>query len=582
MNIDDFAKKKKSEENSSSLTILKEANLKEEQTTILNQHSALATFKLEKGKYYKVPVEKAIFALKKEAQKQLKAVYREAYINIINRITDQPLEDFLENLYNKNFSIDIDKINKKELEKVAFEITQTIAEDIKERSFIESEQRELFDNTMKEKSITKFLPSNSNLLELKDKEKLSLTQVEAQKIIQDIKEHCKLIALRKNMNFKTINLTILANSIGANSTELKKGIKEAVKTYLSFNYIDRKNLKIEVITNILASVRITQRAKSTELTYQIPREILELLILPEVYAPLDELHVDKIQGIYTYRMYSLLSDHLKRGEIEVTKEEIFTFFDLPKSYEIKTNFTKKFLTPALDEVKEISGIETKYEFIPNYSWKTIKFYPKKVKVISNATTPAVVEEEQDIYDNPNVLKYIEKSKRNIYIQKAWKKTVDNRLNKILNTNGEEVTIKVLKAMYELKSPIETTLVQYIAGILKNFKEDTKKTKTKSNSTKEKKSEKKEKKEKKKQTSDNANLNLFNLEDKIISLETKDELKIEFENLDNEQKLEVEKEAVNLCAEAEGISPEFLFTMKRNSPNIYFNTIRKYIEKTMKK
>ncbi len=580
MNIDDFAKKKKSEENSSSLTILKEANLKEEQTTILNQHSALATFKLEKGKYYKVPVEKAIFALKKEAQKQLKAVYREAYINIINRITDQPLEDFLENLYNKNFSIDIDKINKKELEKVAFEITQTIAEDIKERSFIESEQRELFDNTMKEKSITKFLPSNSNLLELKDKEKLSLTQVEAQKIIQDIKEHCKLIALRKNMNFKTINLTILANSIGANSTELKKGIKEAVKTYLSFNYIDRKNLKIEVITNILASVRITQRAKSTELTYQIPREILELLILPEVYAPLDELHVDKIQGIYTYRMYSLLSDHLKRGEIEVTKEEIFTFFDLPKSYEIKTNFTKKFLTPALDEVKEISGIETKYEFIPNYSWKTIKFYPKKVKVISNATTPAVVEEEQDIYDNPNVLKYIEKSKRNIYIQKAWKKTVDNRLNKILNTNGEEVTIKVLKAMYELKSPIETTLVQYIAGILKNFKEDTKK--TKSNSTKEKKSEKKEKKEKKKQTSDNANLNLFNLEDKIISLETKDELKIEFENLDNKQKLEVEKEAVNLCAEAEGISPEFLFTMKRNSPSIYFNTIRKYIEKTMKK
>ena len=580
MNIDDFAKKKKSEENSSSLTILKEANLKEEQTTILNQHSALATFKLEKGKYYKVPVEKAIFALKKEAQKQLKAVYREAYINIINRITDQPLEDFLENLYNKNFSIDIDKINKKELEKVAFEITQTIAEDIKERSFIESEQRELFDNTMKEKSITKFLPSNSNLLELKDKEKLSLTQVEAQKIIQDIKEHCKLIALRKNMNFKTINLTILANSIGANSTELKKGIKEAVKTYLSFNYIDRKNLKIEVITNILASVRITQRAKSTELTYQIPREILELLILPEVYAPLDELHVDKIQGIYTYRMYSLLSDHLKRGEIEVTKEEIFTFFDLPKSYEIKTNFTKKFLTPALDEVKEISGIETKYEFIPNYSWKTIKFYPKKVKVISNATTPAVVEEEQDIYDNPNVLKYIEKSKRNIYIQKAWKKTVDNRLNKILNTNGEEVIIKVLKAMYELKSPIETTLVQYIAGILKNFKEDTKK--TKSNSTKEKKSEKKDKKEKKKQTSDNANLNLFNLEDKIISLETKDELKIEFENLDKEQKLEVEKEAVNLCAEAEGISPEFLFTMKRNSPSIYFNTIRKYIEKTMKK
>lgn len=352
---------------------------------------------------------------------------------------------------------------------------------------------------------------------------------------------------------------------------------------MSFNYINKKNLNVEVTTNILASARITKREKNTELTYQIPREILELLILPEVYVPLDEVVVDRIQGNYTFRMYSLLNDHLKRGEIEITKEEVFTFFDLPKSYNNKTNLLKKFIEPVLKEVKEVSGIETDYEFIPSYSWKTIKFYPKKVKVISNVSTPAIVEEEQNIYDNSNILKHIEKSKRNIYIQKAWKKTVDNKLNKILNTYGEELTICILKAMYELKNPIETTLVQYINGILKNFKEEKKKDKitTKKEKVSTKLKTKERNKENQKTTLTNSTLNLFNLEDKIISLESKDEVKVIFESLPNEEKLKIEKEAVNLCAIKEDISSEFLFTMKRNSPNIYFNTIKKYIEKVIK-
>ena len=285
-------------------------------------------------------------------------------------------------------------------------------------------------------------------------------------------------------------------------------------------------------------------------------------------------------------MYSLLNDHLKRGEIEITKEEVFTFFDLPKSYSNKTNLLKKFIEPVLKEVKEVSGIETDYEFIPSYSWRTIKFYPKKLKTIK-AVAPVVVENSddlKDIYSSDNVLKYVDKSKRNIYIQKAWKKTVDNKLNKILNTYGEDLTIDILKAMYELKSPIETTLVQYINGILKNFKEEKKKDKSLPSKEKVTKTIKAKeiKKEAKKTTLTNSNLNLFNLDDKIVSLEPKDELKGEFENLEDNKKIEVEKEAVKLCAEDEKISPEFLFTMKRNSPSIYFNTIRKYIEKTMKK
>ena len=589
MNINDFDFNNNQEikKDQKSTIILEQENNKDQNSTILNQHSALITFKIEKGRYFKVPIEKIIFALLLNAQKQLKISYRETYINIISKITTQTLEDFLKNLYNNDFDIDVEKLNQTELAKVAFEINKTIASDIKDRTSISSEQKELFDSAVSNKKINKLF-YNPKALELKkqDIEPVKITQIEAKQIIQEIKDHCKLVALRNNLNFKTVNLTILANSIKSNITELKAGIKEAVKTHLSFNYINKKNLNVEVTTNILASARITKREKNTELTYQIPREILDLLILPEVYVPLDEVVVDRIQGNYTFRMYSLLNDHLKRGEIEITKEEVFTFFDLPKSYSNKTNLLKKFIEPVLKEVKEVSGIETDYEFIPSYSWRTIKFYPKKLKTIK-AVAPVVVEnfdDLKDIYSSDNVLKYVDKSKRNIYMQKAWKKTVDNKLNKILNTYGEDLTIDILKAMYELKSPIETTLVQYINGILKNFKEEKKKNKSLPSKEKVTKTIKAKeiKKETKKTTLTNSNLNLFNLDDKIVSLEPKDELKIEFENLDNEQKLEVEKEAVNLCAKAEGISPEFLFTMKRNSPSIYFNTIRKYIEKTMKK
>lgn len=589
MNINDFDFNNNQEikKDQKSTIILEQENNKDQNSTILNQHSALITFKIEKGRYFKVPIEKIIFALLLNAQKQLKISYRETYINIISKITTQTLEDFLKNLYNNDFDIDVEKLNQTELAKVAFEINKTIASDIKDRTSISSEQKELFDSAVSNKKINKLF-YNPKALELKnqDIEPVKITQIEAKQIIQEIKDHCKLVALRNNLNFKTVNLTILANSIKSNITELKAGIKEAVKTHLSFNYINKKNLNVEVTTNILASARITKREKNTELTYQIPREILDLLILPEVYVPLDEVVVDKIQGNYTFRMYSLLNDHLKRGEIEITKEEVFTFFDLPKSYSNKTNLLKKFIEPVLKEVKEVSGIETDYEFIPSYSWRTIKFYPKKLKTIK-AVAPVVVENSddlKDIYSSDNVLKYVDKSKRNIYIQKAWKKTVDNKLNKILNTYGEDLTIDILKAMYELKSPIETTLVQYINGILKNFKEEKKKDKSLPSKEKVTKTIKAKeiKKEAKKTTLTNSNLNLFNLDDKIVSLEPKDELKGEFENLEDNKKIEVEKEAVKLCAEDEKISPEFLFTMKRNSPSIYFNTIRKYIEKIIKK
>lgn len=561
------SKKLKEKNQNLELLVLEKEDQSEKTNTILNQHSALVTYKVQKGEYYKVAVEKTIFALLLKAQNQLKKNYRENFIDVIKRVTSQDIDYFLKNLYKENIEIDMSKIKKTELSKVAFESTMLLVEDIKENTEDEAEQRELY-KEIENLELAKIAYSQKMIENKNSSEEGNfLSEININDIFKEIRNYCKLKTIRKNINSKTINLTTLANSINTNSTVLKRELKKTVGTYLDFNYIKAKNLKTEVRTNMISSVRFTKKEKTTWFTYQIPREILELLLLPEVYVPLDEMVVDKIQGNYTLRMYSLLNDHIKRGEIELTREELFTFFCLPKSYENKTNLVKKFISPVLEEVEETSGIKTDVEFIPKHNWERIKFYPKKAKIIK-PKSPAVIETIEDIYDNEKIKKQIEKTKRNIYVNKAWKKTTDNKLNKILNENGEEVVLEVLKAMYNgLKNEIKTTLVQYINGILKNLKDN--------------KTENLQifKTEESKTTFENSKKESTNIKETINSFEKSDIL-MAFEKLSEKEKATFENLALEMCSKETDIDKSFLLTMKRKSLTIYWNTLKPYLEKIL--
>ena len=564
---DPSSKKLKEKNQNLELLVLEKEDQSEKTNTILNQHSALVTYKVQKGEYYKVAVEKTIFALLLKAQNQLKKNYRENFIDVIIRVTSQDIDYFLKNLYKENIEIDMSKIKKTELSKVAFESTMLLVEDIKENTEDEAEQRELY-KEIENLELAKIAYSQKMIENKNSSEEGNfLSEININDIFKEIRNYCKLKTIRKNINSKTINLTTLANSINTNSTVLKRELKKTVGTYLDFNYIKAKNLKTEVRTNMISSVRFTKKEKTTWFTYQIPREILELLLLPEVYVPLDEMVVDKIQGNYTLRMYSLLNDHIKRGEIELTREELFTFFCLPKSYENKTNLVKKFISPVLEEVEETSGIKTDVEFIPKHNWERIKFYPKKAKIIK-PKSPAVIETIEDIYDNEKIKKQIEKTKRNIYVNKAWKKTTDNKLNKILNENGEEVVLEVLKAMYNgLKNEIKTTLVQYINGILKNLKDN--------------KTENLQifKTEESKTTFENSKKESTNIKETINSFEKSDIL-MAFEKLSEKEKATFENLALEMCSKETDIDKSFLLTMKRKSLTIYWNTLKPYLEKIL--
>lgn len=510
---------------------------------VLNQHSALTTFKINNGKYYNAPVEKAIFALLLREQHELRKIYKENFNKILDKLKfEEPQRiELLENIYSISPKTVIN------IDNLPIEKANSITKEI-----ITFREKDILDKTSDPQEIEKL----KNSQEIKDLRLLytkgEFTDKEKQLFVTEIKKYCKDMTIKSHTGSRTIDFTSLAKSLDTNPTRLKKEVKNATKTVLEFNYINRKNIDVEVITNLIAYVKILydKAAKTNWMEYQIPIAILELLLLPSVYVPLEEVAVSKISGPYTMRMYSLLKDHLAKGDIELTKDEIFNFFMLPKSYQNKTNIEKKFIIPTLKEVEDISGIQTEYEFRPKNKYKSIIFFPKlrrkvKAEKLEIIDKKEVIEGEILKKEQTLLEKKISKVRRNIYASKAWNKRVDNKIAKIVSEEGEDFALQLLDALYEcLNDEIQTTLVQYINGMLKKFKPKVKK-------------------------------KVASIpKDKVKTIKNLIEPVKEERNLklDNFSEKEIE-EAIRLTATQEGTDEKFLYTIRRKSAVIFFNTIK---------
>lgn len=183
-----------------------------------------------------------------------------------------------------------------------------------------------------------------------------------------------------------------------------------------------------------------------------------------------------------------------------------------------------------------------------------------------------------------VVTLIHKAKRNIYISRAWDRRTDTKIRKIFNEDGEDLACEVLKIIYKnLNKNIKTTLVQYINGVLKNiYKSETPKqnlTLFGGNEVKEKTiiSKKKIKQARKGIKTKPLTNAMKDLKDEVGI--PRDVL-IEFEKLDDYEKLKVEEKALKLCSEEAKVSENFLLTMKEKSKVLYLNTIKKYIERAL--
>ena len=571
---------------------------KQSYENILKQHTALTTFKVTKGKYFNLQCEKIIFHLLKSKQNEMYQYFYSLLEKELKNIfsSDKFGKDIIDQIYKKEFSVENFapngiNVNRYELDTLYRKINEF--NELTENTYkkLSAKQREYCDIQVlaikPNLSTSKLLPHKTNEISLKLNEKEILS------IIKDVKTYARQSTILKFALPENLDLTTLGNQVGiTNITNLKKYLLEAQETRLLFNFINLKKIEVEIDAPYITGITfISHKGKGTIFNYQIPIAILSLNLLPEIYAPLNELEVQKMAGKYTFRIYSLLKDHVNRGALELTKEQLKECLDLTdRTISNASTLKKNVLDPAIIEINEISNLECTYELIPPKRYKNILFKMRtnSSKVIEVLKVVKDEDEKLNYKDDEDILKKVEHIKHNIFISKAWDKRVENKINKLLNEVGKSFVLETLDDLYNnLKTDIEITLVAYINGILKNKKLANKsKTRNKISSVyvennKNIREKIKEKKVKKK---------LEEIEDAVI-IDEKDNrknevsynidsaLKYYYSLNDNEQK-KLENIFLKKCSKEKSVPIEILLQLKKSSQEFYNETIGEYLLKVL--
>ena len=437
-----------------------------EKDRVLKQHSALITFKTDQ-EYFNIEAEKSIISILTDTQLELQRLFVDIYKPYLYRLfpNSQTRDDLLKIAYVNNgikkINIDFSNIKKEEVLKIKDEII---------RKKIEATHSSLIDKTKREKYLLDIENIDVKKLSMTNIELLEYTDNEIIELIESIKDVCIYETLNRYGRTKIIDFTSFANRLGLNSNRLKEKLIKASKVQLTFNYIDKKNLKIESVSNMIASIAFIRKKRVTWMSYQIPDEILKHLLMPEIYAYLQEKNAHKLTGKYSIRLYTFLKDHIKFGTVTISKEECQNFFQLPKTYmSNKRHLTSRFLIPTIADIKVKTGMNIEYELIPNYNYKEIKFTMRQqILKTKDDNQYITINALSGIEIDENVAKAIIKAKRNIYVNKAWTKHVDNKILILIRDYSSSFACELLNDLYNnLKEEVKTTLVQYINGIIKN-------------------------------------------------------------------------------------------------------------------
>lgn len=310
-------------------------------------------------------------------------------------------------------------------------------------------------------------------------------------------------------------------------------------------------------TKIYTLCRMKQVLKRVEKAYDV---LVEL-----GYVKYYESYQEKSEDTY-YIVYKF--NPQRDGECHVS-----SFIENKKATKAKELSYSRDKEKYENNISDIEGLDIEEAEIVEVLEK-----PKKKKIEKEK-----VQVEEYKYPE-DVTKYIQKAKKNIYVSRAWDKRTDTKIKKIFLEEGEEILIEVLKILYKnLNSNIKTTLVQYINGVLKNLlKQES--TTSKQNLTlfnnivKEKGLISKKKINQARRTVKKPVIN--SLKEIIDESDIPMDILKKFDEYDEYEKLKIEEQAINICSLEENIDINFLLTMKRKSKKIYFNTIKKYIERVI--
>ena len=468
----------------------------------LKKHSALTTYKTS-GKKLSITVLKAIQAIYAKEQNILRESFRKKAVKVIKDIyPETDMELILENLYsNKEIPLTDLNINREKIPQFVNKVLEKRLHDINWLALDKKTKEHVFndlnDNLLTQLAIENAEPDSDLLFEFIDAKNLALgyndrqfvfpekkvqstelnTPEQLNKLLTEIKNYCRYLTIKESSGPQQLDYSLLASALQVNTTRFKKELKDTTEVSFEFNYINKKNLNVDLKAAMLSTVEYIDGPNITFLKYEIPTEILKLLLLPEYFIDLKEKITYKITNSYAYELYQFLRDHLKIGSITITKQQLTDFLSLPKkAVESKYDLQNRVLIPAVAEINNFTDITVEYELIPEIRWKTIKFTIKPNKAYKDESLPILKlkEPKKNYQDSPRIMKAIEKAKRNIYVSRAMKKFVYTKIDRMYNQYGEDFVVLILNQLYSsLNENIQTTLVQYINGMIKNIKDEAK-------------------------------------------------------------------------------------------------------------
>ena len=341
--------------------------------------------------------------------------------------------------------------------------------------------------------------------------------------------------------------------------------------------------------------------ENKEVRVEINKHIVPLIKeLNEQFTQYSLREFLSLNSKYGKRIYQMLKQYEKIGKRTVNLLDLREYLDCTnKSYDKMSNLDKKVLAKAREDINANTSLRIDYKKNKlGRSVKSIEFsildnnkdtfshkletddnraeYPdkteeketkrtrEKFRKMENGSKEDTFSHKKDLI-SPKLEKALLTAKRNIYVSKAWNKRADNKIQNLVKEYGEDYTSDILKRLYEgVKKDINTTVVQYINGIMKNVKSEIKEEKGK---------------QKKSTKSDITNLQETDMVEDNPTPNKKELISIEeFNMLPDEKKKKLEEIAVRFAAEQERVTEKSLVDLKKRSFTIYFNTIKKYIKR----
>jgi hypothetical protein len=550
----------------------------------LKLHRDLTMHRVLKGNFYNPSTEKINNAIFEFFQSKMKNNFFEIYSMALKNIfslKDKEINLLLESSYKQNLELSDKILNSIVLDKkLLAKFYKTV--DSYNTYYKKNYASTLSDEELEESdTLYSRIYFNKNKLKLNENGLILFNEDKVNKmdiinIIKDLKEYAFKRTIFDSLPSISINFTKLCKSLEIkNISDAKKSYLQLPNLVLEFISLNGKN-KSELTSALVSMVEFTylKKSKTTILKVQIPEAILKKMLIPDKFVSIFLSELQKMNSPYSNRLTTLLRTYVDlTPKITIPRNIFEEFFTIPESSKRNSSILKrKVLEPAISEVNSITDIETSYELYPPKKYNEITFTIKRKKkpkdskpVEIEIIDDNIIKNHSKIEEFPSVQNAIEKAKRNIYVSKAWSKYPKhtlNKINKILSEKGEVYTINILEELYKgLKSEIQTTLVQYINGIIKNIVMHSK--------DESEKSKKIFKKNIEKVPEDNSKQMFFNISEE-------DEIEI-FKKLDDFDKLKIEERAIDLCVKRDEVDELFLLNMKSKSESLYFGAIKNYIK-----